>query len=235
MKWVYLLLIAVMITPALASSTVSTTNQIMQFDGYIKEGSEKNLVDTCFNGFEDRNCNSSSSCTVDIVAPNGSMLFTSQPMTTYGNNYTYNITIPSTAEAGEYTKKTTCTEGAKEFNAYSTFIINGTGSNNTMMLPFMIVSLFIIFLLVIFTIWSYIKQSGLKYGFLLLTSLAITATTYFTWRFLIGTGFEGILYAVYWSSLILFFLLFLLTLWEVTMGLLLYFSGKKKKHYNDNL
>lgn len=136
-------------------------DSVIQDDGDVVYQQETQLVDKCFNGFTDSECGATSSCSVDIEYPNGSMLYAGKTMTNYGSDSLYNITIPATVPVGEYFKVTTCTEGGKSWAVKSTFeVIYDNLSNSSYALFSNLVFLFIKIGFFIFLLWLCVR--GIK-------------------------------------------------------------------------
>jgi hypothetical protein len=124
-------------------------------------------------------------------------------------------------------------EGTNTVFAYK-FDVNTNGNaTNYDIMSLMVLFIFLIIISIAFTIWFWIIKHPIMYMFLILTFIFITVLCFFGYKAteFISVGIQNVMYAIYWTSLILTFLLFFVVLIDVTIKLFQAFARRRNKGY----
>jgi len=172
-------------------------------DFFYKQGEVVDLKIPCVNN--GTQCSNATLCNITINYPNGSVLVNNKRMKYSGTFHNY--TLQDSNNAGQYSSTVFCSDISK--NGYSNFFftINNIGMvDNTDILGVIIFFIGIIILFIILTIISFVYDYEIMATlFLSLTFLFLTTSLFVVWQYSqqVTFKFAGVVYTVYFSSLIL--------------------------------
>lgn len=196
-------------------------------DFYFKEGTPADIKIPCVNNGQA--CNSSTTCNITIVYPNGTNAVSNKAMT-----YTpafFNYTLSNTQIVGQYSGFTYCTYGSLSGSTRFNLKINGTGESNTgSYMLFILLVILIIFAVVMSIIFSISGNPNLAQVFIVMSFILTTVFSYFGWQISQewGAGWAKITYGFY--LLLLFFtaFMFFMLLLDWTIAFAQYIMAKRK-------
>lgn len=178
-------------------------------------------------------CSSDVTCNISIVYPNGRSYVSNGLMSK--NGVYYNYTINDSSVLGDYQCIMLCTDTLNSGFGSFVFQINNIGKKIGYIMPMIVFFVVLICVFLLLFVWLLAKRNPLMYPTLLVISGLFTLLFFYTWMNTIELA--GLFYAFYRVSLILFFVMMVLVLWEAT---LLYVkrwskSAQQKQNFNDNV
>jgi hypothetical protein len=201
---------------------------------YYSENEEINIQVPCSrDGFV---CSAGADCNITVSYPNTTILINSQAMENNGNGI-FNYSITRNLPYGEYVAFVYCSDYDKAGFETFNFKINAYGEDSTNMGYLISFFIFLAVLSMALTIFFYVHNGGLRHMFLIMTFIFSTVCAYLIYQISKewGNVASNVVYTIFWTILILTFVIFLLCLVEWTIILIKWLNGNKKNEFGDNL
>jgi len=181
-------------------------------------------------------CSDNAECNMTIFYENSSLYVADAAMT--NNNIYFNYTMQNTNTTNKYQSTVVCCDNGA--CAYSTFYydINTTGNEtNRSIVAALVFFIVLIAVSLSLTIFFSVKESSLKYMFLLLTFIFMTVAAYIVYQYSmeLSVSYGNMFYVGFWVCLILTFIMVLIVFVELTINILAWLANRKKKDYPDNI